>query len=182
MSLASILATVSSVSEGSMSQWLVSPFISALFGALGGVATALIGSWIQYRRERTSIAWSIVGELDGLRLRYLNTIGEKLDFSLGFAEPRFNYFAIFDGNASKIGLLDKEDALEVARVYVLAKGHFENLINYMKWIADPSWNDESKRKFQESMTRDHQDLLEAVPRLTARLKNYSITPSNGFGG
>jgi hypothetical protein len=151
----------------------------ALFGAVGGLASALIVFWAQHRREKTSIAWAIAGELDGLRSRYLQTLGEELDFTAGFAEPRFNYFVVFEATASKIGFLDKEDAAEVARVYVLAKGHFESVINYFKWARE-DWEAVSKKRFEESLVRDHQELLKAVPQLTTRLKSYSIIPSADF--
>lgn len=145
----------------------------AVLAAAGAVIANQVGVIFARITERKGLAYALAAELEALRLRYTQAHGEAVPNpeDYGFEEPRFNYFVVFESNAGKIGILKREDVEEVVRLYVLAKGHFENKINWAKWDTS-AWPPKEKDRFIESLRRDHAELLKAVPVLCSKLKLY----------
>jgi hypothetical protein len=137
----------------SKGSWLISvgvPILTSLSAACVAlfvvIKSARLAAQNDRKREEVSrihetdvLAASLAAEIAGLMARY-EMVGELIrkaaqpdELTFGFTEPRFNYFVIFESNASKIGLLDSEDVRQLVKFYVLAKGHFEDLIT---WPSD----------------------------------------------
>lgn len=88
---------------------------------------------IQNRMQRRTLAKSLEAEIKALFDRYMSIVGniiEKLpnNTPLNSTMPvKQNYFAVFDSNSHKIGLL-KEHANLVIKSYTDAKGHLDTFI------------------------------------------------------
>jgi hypothetical protein len=132
----------------------------------------------QRRRKTKVLASALSAELDGLFRRYDSTIGQYLgtaatpeELQCGFTPVQFNYFAVFDSNAAKSGLLKIEDATELVSLYVLAQGHFQDLIT---WAAMTSSNTIPAVRLSafHLMKQSHNELMIKYPRLVADLSAY----------
>lgn len=84
--------------------------------------------------EKKVLKASLVAEVRGVMERYeivgpgIRAANQWSDLQFAFQKPIFDYFAIFDANASRIGLLEEETAAQFTTLYILAKGHFQDLI------------------------------------------------------
>lgn len=111
----------------------------------GAVAVVLIflGEWLQQTRDRKSkersrkdkrenLASAIHAELTMVWDRYKSTTSKSIKKAttwedVGVVDIRSNYFSVFEGNASDLGLLGIEDSRSILRAYVLAKAQFDTL-------------------------------------------------------
>ena len=174
--------------------WLLELLKPVLYFFLGWVLSE-IGTWRSERRatkreeqrdkrrveaERAQFAAAVGAELEGLFRRYMQVAGDRLgraqqpaDLPGGFL-PRFNYFAVFDANLSKIGLLRHDDATRLVATYILAKGHMDNIITWGEFVL-PSDDYVAKQNFLADLKRDHDQLVQSVPEVVTLLRGY--TPS-----
>jgi len=141
----------------------------AVIGAAASVIFSQFKLFCERKAQRRALAYALAAELGALQARYQESIGE--DWTYGFEEPRFHYFTVFDSNAVRIGELKKEHAGEVARLYIKAKGHFEDAINWAKWEKS-TWSEAEKHRFKTLLERDKKELLEKVPVLCNQLRSY----------
>jgi hypothetical protein len=132
----------------------------------------------QQRRETKILALALAAELEGLFSRYISTIAETLrntehpqDFRAGYVPPRFNYFVVFDANASRTGLLKSEDARDLVSFYILAKGHFEDLVTWVS-VLGQSIPDAGRLIMFTVMKKDNEELMRLFPSLIRRLNDY----------
>ncbi len=168
--------------------WLLELLKPVLYFFLGWVLSEF-AAWRRERRatkreerrveaERAQFAAAVAAELEGLLRRYMQVAGEQLghaETSLQFPGgllPRTNYFAVFDANLSKIGLLRSDDATRLVATYILAKGHMDSLITWGEVIL-PSQIATTIRTFFGGLKRDHQQLVESVPRVVTLLRLYA---------
>ena len=130
-------------------------------------------------RDTDVLAASLFAEVWSLMHRYQTTVGRLIDeakkaeeLRFGFTAPRFNYFIVFETNASKIGLLDSEEAADGVKFYVLAKGHFEDLIT---WVSPSrhALDEESQQTMFGIIKKTHVDLLALKGDILGRLGKYS---------
>ncbi len=178
--------------EAATQPWLLELLKPVLYFFLGWVLSE-ISAWRGERRatkreeqtdkrrveaERAQFAAAVAAELEGLLRRYMQVAGERLgqaETSLQFPGgllPRFNYFAVFDANLSKVGLLRPDDATRLVATYILAKGHMDDLITWGEVIR-PSQIATTIRTFFGGLKRDHQQLVESVPEVVTLLRRYA---------
>lgn len=119
--------------------------IGQLLATMVAVALMYLGEHFQTRREHKSaqdrekqeqrlIANALHAELTTFWDTYSKTGGKRLMEArtyndVGIMEITANYFAVFDGNTSKIGLLKNEHASLVIAAYLTAKSFFDSLRN-----------------------------------------------------
>ena len=174
--------------EAAIQPWLLELLKPVLYVFLGW-ALSEFAAWRRERRatkreerrveaERAQFAAAVAAELEGLFRRYMQVAGDWLgqaqmpvQFPRGFL-PRFNYFAVFDANLSKIGLLRPDDATRLVTTYILAKGHMDGLITWGEVIL-PSKIETTIQTFFVSLKRDHDQLVESVPQVVALLRLYA---------
>jgi hypothetical protein len=134
----------------------------------------------QRRRKTKVLASALSAELVGLFRRYTSTIGQYLgaaatpeELEFGFTPVQFNYFAVFDSNAAKSGLLKIEDATELVSLYVLAQGHFQDLIT---WTTMTPHNTVPAARLSafRLMKQSHDELMIKFPQLVANLNAYPV--------
>jgi hypothetical protein len=85
--------------------------------------------------ERKRLATVLYAEVAALWDRYSETLGTPLArWNEGQALPmriqllqRHNFFAVYDRNTDKLGLLKPQEAMTLVRAYALAKGHLESI-------------------------------------------------------
>ena len=120
--------------------------IGQILAAAIAVLIVFLGEWFQRRRDRDTqaaarkldrehLANALHSELATLWARYNKTIGAQLmkarDWT-EFGKVKFesDYFVVFDGNTSKLGLFEPEDIQTVLFAYIVGKGQVDNLINW----------------------------------------------------
>ena len=101
----------------------------------GGFLTVLLTEWMHTHVERKRLATVLYAEVAALWDRYSETLGTPLvRWNDGQALPmrirllqRHNFFAVYDRNTDKLGLLKPQEAMALVRTYALAKGHLESI-------------------------------------------------------
>ena len=101
----------------------------------GGFLTVLLTEWMHTHVERKRLATVLYAEVAALWDRYSETLGTPLvRWNEGQALPmriqllqRHNFFAVYDRNTDKLGLLKPQEAMTLVRAYALAKGHLESI-------------------------------------------------------
>jgi len=101
----------------------------------GGFLTVLLTDWMHTRLERKRLATVLYAEVAALWDRYSETLGMPLaHWNEGQPLPmriqlpqRHNFFAVYDRNTDKLGLLKLPEAMALVRAYALAKGHLESI-------------------------------------------------------
>ncbi len=149
--------------------------IDILLAFVFGLLIALVVDRQRSKAERRQVRFAIAAELEALFIRYIQIGGERIgqakswkDFQEGMV-PRHNYFAIFDANASKLGFLGQHEGVRVATFYVQAKGHLDNLTNYLCYVL-PGADDNSKKRLFEQIQRDHKELMDSLPAILVLLR------------
>jgi hypothetical protein len=161
--------------------WLATVFnlltapASALFGLyLGARLTEKSAGRAEQRRREAdtrNLAASLAAEIAGLMQNYeqigtlINNATEVHELQFGFSAPLFDYFVIFDSNASRIGLLDPKDAQDLVSFYLSFKSHFEDLVN---WVAP--------RRHQASLGAQ-QSMFKTIKETDAKLIAMRLTLS-----
>ena len=109
-----------------------------IVGGLIGIAGGALPVYLQNRRERIGLAYSLAGEISAIvesleKHRYEQSLEELIEKAKTTKETwvysvrlEQNYFVVYEANAAKIGLLPQSAAQDVARFYTFAKGLFED--------------------------------------------------------
>lgn len=173
--------------------WLTSVGVPVLTSALAAVIALIIvfksarltdesarrAEERQRVRDTDVLAASLFAEVRSLMHRYQTTVGHYIDeaktpaeLRFGFRAPRFNYFVVFETNASKIGLPDSEEAANVVKFYVVVKAHFEDLIT---WVSQDrhALDTESQQTMFNIIKQAHGDLLTLKSDILGKLGKYS---------
>jgi hypothetical protein len=101
----------------------------------GGFLTVLLTDWMHTHLERKRLATVLYAEVAALWDRYSETLGTPLaHWNEGQPLPmriqlpqRHNFFAVYDRNTDKLGLLKPREAMTLVSAYALAKGHLESI-------------------------------------------------------
>lgn len=129
--------------------------IGGFLAIAGGIAGNVVPIVLQNRRERRSLAYSLAGEISSLleiaeQRKYEQFVEEIIQHVKATKQPMFinvrieqSYFIAYEANASKIGLLPKETARNVAKFYTYAKS----------FIEDVTDKDFSPKSVEESIQR-----------------------------
>jgi hypothetical protein len=168
-------------------------WLNTILGPIPGIIAALFAVYLGSRlteksarnaeerlrlRDTDVLAASLYAEVSSVMARYriLGALIEKAkspeELTFGFVEPRFNYFIVFETNAGKIGLLESAAATNVVKFYVLAKGHFEDLITWIKPIREGMTKD-SQQKLFDIIKKTHSDILILQNTVLVALGHYS---------
>ncbi len=139
------------------------PLLLVIAGGAIGIFSNHLTQVIQARRERKSIASAFAGEIRALvhiveKRNYIELFkadieGIKAGKQIGGSIPiTNNYFSVYTGNVSKIGLLPAPLPAEIATFYTLAMSFLEDV----KVIGHPNctWNsmDEQLAYYEETLS------------------------------
>ena len=113
--------------------------VGGFLAIAGGIAGSVVPIVLQNRRERHALAYSLAGEISSLieiaeQRKYEQSIEAIIQLVRATKQPLFvsvrieqHYFVVYEANASKIGLLPKETARNVAKFYTYAKSFIEDV-------------------------------------------------------
>ncbi len=162
--------------------------LGVTIGGLVTLAAVYAGYWLEKGRverkeiaqrisDRAHLAGALLAELRSLRERYMEVAGAQIeraqtyrDFA-GYTSPGFNYFSVFDGNTSRLGMLEIGDAELVVNTYVRAKGHLDGLRMWGE-IVLPTRNLQVMEAFFNQVKRDHNTLKGLFDKVQPRLQAY----------
>lgn len=108
-------------------------------GICGSISVQLVMRWWDDRRTRRAIAGAFAGEIAAIcaiarRRQYLKKAQLLLDWVRQYQRPdrlvvkiTYDYMTIYQSNASAIGLLPPQSALDVARFYTQIKALMEDV-------------------------------------------------------
>lgn len=118
---------------------LIGILLGGFLAIAGGIAGSVVPIILQNRRERRALAYSLAGEISSLieiaeQRKYEQFFEAIIANVKATKQPWFvkvrieqQYFTVYEANASKIGLLPKETARNVAKFYVYAKSFIEDV-------------------------------------------------------
>ena len=175
---------------------------SLLYSIVGGLlsgAFALLAAWIgirailkqeadrrNYERQaqQSALANALAADIKALWDRYLLVMGNTLDAT---PEGKFDtcavlltesYFAVFDSNADKVGLLDEEAAAAVVQAYQHAKGFVDSIRTWNGILEcytsqPPQKTQHEALEYWDGLREEHKRLKEMKEDVLTRLAKYA---------
>ncbi len=164
------------------------PLLLVIAGGAIGILSNYLTQVTQTRRERKSVASAFAGEIRALihiveKRKYIELFKTdieriKEDETVGYSIPILNnYFSVYTGNVSKIGLLPAPLPAEIASFYTLAMSFLEDI----EVIGDPkcTWNSkEEQLQYYEEMLSVLVEANELGRHILKRFGNESIAIKN----
>lgn len=157
---------------------------AAIVGGLVAGAFVLLAIVVKHhvskRHQRKSLALSLKSEIEAIRTRFEKVIGGPLqavpegDYLKQSIAIQENYFVVFDGSASMLGLLDTEEASSVISFYVDAKGLVDSLRCYDSMLHPQAGSPSplSLTTYTSGLQKLHRNLSQEVNDVLRRLDKY----------
>jgi hypothetical protein len=141
------------------------PIVQTALGGFLAIAGGVLGSWLNWRKERKAVSAAFAGELEGL-IDVINWRETSKLIRLGFVltideRP----FPVFEANIDKIGVLPAPLAGEVSVFYSRARGIFQDFLTLNK--GEPIFN---QVEFRERLANDIDEIKPRASALISKLR------------